>query len=106
MPKGPQAQKPISWVFGHLKVQNVNLFDYVCNDAMLVLVLFVSKKVSFPFFRRSLIWLLGEKQSTWTMGPMGPRGLGPNPFWTVSPCPPGVFVLGKNTSPKKIMRTY
>ena len=29
------------------------------------------------------------------MGPMGPRGLGPNPFSTVSPCPPGVFFAAK-----------
>ena len=25
------------------------------------------------------------------MGPRGTRGLGPNPFSTVSPCPPGFF---------------
>ena len=32
------------------------------------------------------------------MGPMGPRGLGPNPFSTVSPCPPGVFFPAKKAS--------
>ena len=35
------------------------------------------------------------------MGPMGPRGLGPNPFSTVSPCPPGVFFRQKRRPPKK-----
>ena len=30
---------------------------------------------------------------------MGPRGLGPNPFSTVSPCPPGFF-FSKNSVPK------
>ena len=34
------------------------------------------------------------------MGPMGPRGLGPNPFSTVFPCPLGLF-FGKNSVPKK-----
>ncbi len=33
------------------------------------------------------------------MGPMGPRGLGPNPFSTVSPCPPGFF-FGEKRGPK------
>ena len=48
MPKGPQAQKQFCWVFGHLKVQKVDLFDYVRNEAMLVLVFYVfSKMVSF-----------------------------------------------------------
>ena len=36
MPKGPQAQKHICWFFGHLKVQKVDLFDYVRNNAMVV----------------------------------------------------------------------
>ena len=31
---------------------------------------------------------------------MGPRGLGPNPFSTVSPCPPGFFFREKQR-PKK-----
>ncbi len=35
------------------------------------------------------------------MGPMGPRGLGPNPFSTVSPCPPGVFFRQKRRLKKK-----
>ena len=38
------------------------------------------------------------------VGPMGPRGLGPNPFSTVSPCPPGVFFSAKKASQTKIMR--
>ena len=38
MPKGPQAQKHMFCDFGHLKVQKVDLFDYVRNEAMLVLV--------------------------------------------------------------------
>ena len=40
MPKRPQAQKHICWVFGHLKVQKVDFVDYVRNEAMLVLVFF------------------------------------------------------------------
>ena len=32
------------------------------------------------------------------VGPMGPRGLGPNPFSIVSPCPPGFF-FGKKRGP-------
>ena len=43
MPKGPQAQKHICWVFGHLKVQKVDFVDYVRNEAMLVLVLTLKK---------------------------------------------------------------
>ena len=35
------------------------------------------------------------------MGPMGPRGLGPNPFSTVSPCPPGFVFSAKKASKKK-----
>ena len=38
------------------------------------------------------------------MGPMGPRGLGPNPFSTVSPCPPGVLFRQKRRPKNKIMR--
>ena len=38
------------------------------------------------------------------MGLMGPRGLGPNPFSTVSPCPPGVFLRQKRRPNKQIMR--
>ena len=38
------------------------------------------------------------------MGPMGPRGLGPNPFSTVSPCPPGVFFRQKRRLTKKEVR--
>ena len=38
------------------------------------------------------------------MGRMGPRGLGPNPFSTVSPCPPGFFFSAKTPSQTKIIR--
>ena len=51
MPKGTQAQKHICWVFGHLKIQKVDLFDYVRNEAILVLVFyFVFKKNEFLIF--------------------------------------------------------
>ena len=40
-------------------------------------------------------------QGPWTMGPMGPRGLGPNPFSTVSPCLPGVFFRQKRRQTTK-----
>ena len=51
MPKGPQAQKHMFWVFGHLKVQKVDFFDYVRNEAMLVLFCYLfQKSVSFRFF--------------------------------------------------------
>ena len=50
MPKRPQAQKHIFagfqttfWDSRHLKVQKVDLFDYVRNKAMLVLVFNFSK---------------------------------------------------------------
>ena len=36
------------------------------------------------------------------VGPMGPRGLGPNPFSTVSPCPPGFF-FSKKASKKEVV---
>ena len=36
------------------------------------------------------------------VGPMGPRGLGPNPFPTVSPCPPGVFFRQKRRLKKEV----
>ena len=35
---------------------------------------------------------------------MGPRGLGPNHFSTVSPCSPGVFFRQKRRPAKNIMR--
>ena len=38
------------------------------------------------------------------MGPMGPRGLGPNPFSTVSACPPGIFFRQKRRLEKKEVR--
>ena len=44
MPKGPQSQKHMFCNFGHLKVQKVNLFDYVRNEAMLVLVFYIFSK--------------------------------------------------------------
>ena len=53
MPKGPQAQKHIFCDCGHLKVQKVDLFDYVRNEAMLVLVFyFIFQKMDrfFHFF--------------------------------------------------------
>ena len=40
------------------------------------------------------------------MGPMGPRGLGPNPFSTVSACPPVFFFVGNKRGLKQIMRIY
>ena len=40
------------------------------------------------------------------VGPMGPRGLGPNPSSTVSQIPSGGFFSGKTASPKKIARNY
>ena len=48
MPKRPQAQKHIFCDFGHLKVQKIDVVDYVRNEAMLVLV-FIS-------FRRNKIF--------------------------------------------------
>ena len=56
-------------------------------------------RTTFPagvHFRRKHFSYLKE------IGPMGPRGLGPNPFSTVSPCPPGVFFREKTRpEPKK-----
>ena len=39
------------------------------------------------------------------MGPMGPRGLGPNPFSTVA-VPSGGFFSAKKASQTKIMRIF
>ena len=63
MPKGPQAEKHMFWVFGHLKIKKVEFVDYVRNEAILVLVFYYLLKqlLVFVFFRRELIWLLGEK---------------------------------------------
>ena len=36
--------------------------------------------------------------------PYGPKAPGPNPFSTVSPCPPGFFFSGKTASQKKQKR--
>ena len=48
MPKSPQAQKHFFCNVGHLKFQKVYVFDYVRNEAMLVLVFYIcSKRVSF-----------------------------------------------------------
>ena len=44
MPEGPQAQKHMFCDFGHLKVQKVDLFDDVRNEAMLVLVFIFFQK--------------------------------------------------------------
>ena len=53
MPKGPHAQEHMFCDFGHLKFQKVDLFDYVRNGAMLVLV--------FCFFQKMLVFIfLGE----------------------------------------------
>ena len=47
---------------------------------------------------------LGNKCFKKNMGPMGPRGLGPNPFSTVSACPPGVFFRQKRRLTQKKVR--
>ena len=54
MPKGPQAQKNFFWVWNMEKFKKVDLFDYVRNEAMLVLFLF-KKGLVFCFCRRKLI---------------------------------------------------
>ena len=50
MPKGPQAQKPIFLGLECEKVQKVDLFDYVRNEAMLVLVFYC-------FFKKGLVFV-------------------------------------------------
>ncbi len=51
MPKGPQAQKHILLGMQYEKVQTADFFDYVRNEAMLVLVFnFCCKKNSFLCF--------------------------------------------------------
>ena len=46
MPKGPQAQKHIFWVWNIKKLKKL-FFYYVRNEAMLMLVFFFPKNVSF-----------------------------------------------------------
>ena len=50
MPEGPQAQKHMFCDFGHLKIKKLDLFDRVRNEAMLVLVFYFFKNVSFLLF--------------------------------------------------------
>ena len=51
MPKGPQAEKHICWVWNMKKFKKSVFFDYVRNEAMLVLV----------FFQKTmLVFVLGE----------------------------------------------
>ena len=44
MSKRSQAQKHISWVWNMEKLTKVDLFDYVRNEAMLVLVFYFFQK--------------------------------------------------------------
>ena len=50
MPKGPQARKTHFFGLDYEKVQKVNLFDYVRNEAMLVLVFYFFFKQGFFIF--------------------------------------------------------
>ena len=77
---------------------------------MLVLVFYIfhERLVLFPFFGQHLFlekvpFLIFSVTVVVlpSVGPMGPRGLGPNPFSTVSQMPSGVFFSGKTASPKK-----
>ena len=77
MPKRPQAQKHIFWVWN---LKNLETWFQILKSL---------KNSTFPVTVMVLL----------KMGPMGPRGLGPNPFSTVSPCPPGVF-FGKKRGPE------
>ena len=73
MPKRLQAQKHICWVWN---LKNLEAWFQILKSL---------KNSTFPVTVMVLL----------KMGPMGPRGLGPNPFSTVSPCPPGVFFRQK-----------
>ena len=64
--------------------------------------LFLFFQKGLVFFRRKLIWFFAKNR---TMGPMGPRGLGPNSFSTVSPCPLGFF-FRENNVPNNKIRIY
>ena len=57
-----------------------------------------------PQAQKHIFWVWTMKNLK--MGPVGPRGLAPNPFSTVSPCPPVFFCSGNNAVPKIIMRIY
>ena len=81
MPKRPQAQKHICWVWN---LRNLEIwFQFLKSLKSL-------KNSTFPVTVMVLL----------KMGPMGPRGLGLNPFSTVSPCPPGYF-FGKKDVPNR-----
>ena len=87
MPKRPQAQKHIFWVWN---LENLETWFQILKSLNSL------KNSTFPV---TVMVLLKNgpygPQGPWTMGPMGPRGLGPNPFSTVSPCPPGFFFREK-----------
>ena len=79
MPKHPQAQEHICWGWN---LKNMETW-------FLLLKKFLKfEKLDLPVTVMVLL----------KMGPMGPRGLGPNPFSTVSPCPLGVFCSAKKVS--------
>ena len=82
MPKRPQAQKHIVWVWN---LKNLETCFQILKSLKHL------KNSTFPVTVMVLL----------KMGPMGPRGLGPNPFSTVSPCPPGVFFRQKRRPKQK-----
>ena len=95
-----------------IKLTKVYFFEYVRNEAMLVLVSY--------FFKMLVFFSLLGKTCFWTkvhfltfpvtvmvllnVGPMGPRVLGPNHFSTVSQMAFGGFFSGKKGVPKQRMR--
>ena len=79
MPERPQAQKHICWVWN---LKNLETWFQILKSL---------KNSTFPVIVMVLL----------KMGPMGPRGLGPNPFSTVLPCPPGVFFRQKRRPQQK-----
>ena len=82
MPKRPQAQKHICWVWS---LKNLETWFQILKSLKSL------KNSTFPVTVMVLL----------KMGPMGPRGLGPNPFSTVSPCPLGVFFRQKRRLKKR-----
>ena len=78
MPKRPQAQKHMFWVWN---LKNLETWFQILKSL---------KSYTFPV---TVVVLL-------KMGPMGPRGLGPNPFFDCVAVPSGGFFWEKTRSRK------
>ena len=92
MPKGPQAQKHMFWVWNMKKLKKNSFFDYVRNEAMLVLVFYLfSKKVFFSFLAKTN---LGSRRKIIYLD-HGPQGPWAQPLFDCVAVPFGFVLFGK-----------